>query len=709
MIRFWLEPPFKIVFERPDRDTTSGSRFSTVTYPDRVPPAMVNTMAQATIRVGNPRSVGSWDWSVGCLRSIFGFIDAVPHQIIPPESWDDFVYAHFYWQLNDGPGSHRTRVNQWSCNAKFYAELRRLGLLPCDVMIPPAKVRGGCPEDGISPLGRKKEFVDIPKNLKELSPKHLLAAQGLELDDDVYLLGFQSKLQTANDAILECLKDYWEKLRACHRIGSDLLSSISDNDIAKALLDPEHWKIVADLIKQSSIEGVAWFLALLNHFTFKEYKLTKFTEASIIKLPILANVLYESSTRKKLYSQLTEIAADVAPPVNDKTLPPLELIARLLGTLSGRDCAAACSMLTIWNPGYTPGSTMDAELFTRNGNSYLRYRDISNKYVFSVSKPRARSRKTSLLTDESLEIISDIIECTKKIRDRQIFLRKKNWRKLFLIATSRKIGSLARPASIMAFGSGVTLYSVYEGDLTANGVSRRDFNLSTFRSTQGILSFLEFGSLQKVASVLNNSVAVVRSRYIPIWMQLHWANRTLRILQQKLIIVSTEGSPKLQAAASDFDGQETVREFIVKKMLTDLKRGDALSQLIRERLGKYAPEHLKLTDAFVESEYMYRLDSETLGAMYAYSELREDGITFKVTSPSSKRDILDQDLSALVGLIKMTAQTGLQELSNAEHAILDKIAGDSWTLFERTHEEALRKVPYYKNLFLNKAPQVDEI
>ncbi|MFP3499752.1 hypothetical protein SB759_36640, partial [Pseudomonas sp. SIMBA_059] len=85
-----------------------------------------------------------------------------------------------------------------------------------------------------------------------------------------------------------------------------------------------------------------------------------------------------------------------------------------------------------------------------------------------------------------------------------------------------------------------------------------------------------------------------------------------------------------QAAASDFDGQETVREFIVKKMLTDLKRGDALSQLIRERLGKYAPEHLKLTDAFVESEYMYRLDSETLGAMYAYSELREDGITFKV-------------------------------------------------------------------------------
>jgi hypothetical protein len=233
-------------------------------------------------------------------------------------------------------------------------------------------------------------------------------------------------------------------------------------------------------------------------------------------------------------------------------------------------------------------SLTNADLYTQAGLFYLRARDANGRLVFSVAKARACRRKFSALSLLSAQIITDVIQCTAKIRARLKAAEKRNWRKLFLFASKQQLGSSRNIATTMSqTKNGVSnVYLAIGANLSAASVEEKGFTLSALRTAQALICFLENGSLKMVADLLGNTVRTVRKFYIPSWLIVHWASRIVRMMQQKLIIIATEGSP-WQFEATDFETEEQLRIFITK-MLCSIKHGDAFSQLIVKKLSKYA-------------------------------------------------------------------------------------------------------------------------
>jgi hypothetical protein len=296
----------------------------------------------------------------------------------------------------------------------------------------------------------------------------------------------------------------------------------------------------------------------------------------------------------------------------------------------------------------------------------------------------------------------DVVQATSDIRERQKFFYKRNWRKLFLISTRKQIGSISRPSSIISTGSGITLYSLFEARLKQVEIDQFSFNLSTMRSTQAILCFLKHGSIKMVADLLNNSIQVVKKHYIPLWMMIYWGNRILRTIQQKIIIVATEGSA-WQLEASDFLDAGSLRKFITK-ILREIKNGDAFSEMIRERLGKYSSE--PLAQPYREMKLLIPMGIEELGFLYAYSDVVQPRNTMPVTFDDSTMS--DEQIRSIVELIRQCDRVLDNELSDADYAVLANISGDSLMQFQQTHIAATNRAETLKPMFREKLPIIEQ-
>jgi hypothetical protein len=170
-----------------------------------------------------------------------------------------------------------------------------------------------------------------------------------------------------------------------------------------------------------------------------------------------------------------------------------------------------------------------------------------------------------------------------------------------------------------------------------------------------------------------------------------------------LIVLATEGFA-WQLESTDFNTKERLRTFILK-LLKNLKRGDALSELIRQRLGKYASESVALEQPFREAELLVTIDPYYLAALYAYNELSNSDCHARHCQEESIA-IPEAGISSLVSLITATSTLASEQLSAAETAVIDKMSGDSLFQFQKMHKEAVNLSEEFTRLFALTPPKV---
>lgn len=694
MLTFQVKESAKLVFSWPDVGAAKGFTTRSVKIPGEMDHECVLIISEAVVRRASRLSTESYGGYVHALSRTFRHIDR-SGQKFPPTNWDVFLYEHFSSHIVDTSITYPVRIAEWHKIKDIYNELQRRGFIPANSLIPTASLQGGCHDSAAHPIGYGKENLKIPTSVGELLPKWKLSEHDLELDDDAYISKLREKIKTSANAVVDACSDYWNAMRKCHQIGRDLIDKISDEEIEKVLKSNNFMRDGLHIAHPSQPLGINWFLAVLKHYLKKTNVLTAISSDQLMEIPFFRPIIYVNSTRRLWLHKIREIAGNTKAP--GQTVA--ETLSRLLGLLSPRDCAAACCILISENPSFPPYSLISANLYTQAGKFYLRARSGEKRLIFSVDKPRAGKRKTSQLPPLSAQIVADIIECTEIPRAVLKRQGKSSWRKLFLTANKSQISFPGRAVGkIMAFNKGVTLYSALKKSLIPAGVEDRDFNLSTLRTNQGILVFLEFGSLRKVADTLNNSVQVVRSRYIPPWLIIRWATRAIRRMQQKLIVVATEGSP-WQLDATDFQSADALRTFI-SKMLREIKNGDAFSEIIKKRLGKYATSENSLPTPLADKELLIGIDDKTIAALYTYVDIYPEPITPSIVKSShsdkSTVEMSDSDIRQISSLLMSTASLIDNDLTMAESAIIDKMTGDSVTEFRQLHARAQKEVMRYK-------------
>jgi hypothetical protein len=702
MLRHRVVSPSKVRFESPDRDKIDGWRFTSARIPPGVPQRFLKAIIEAVEKLGGRLAFDAMPKFAAAMSEILAFLTKNDVFVDSSLSWDDILYLHLVEKLQDKKNKHRTRVMQWQNIEKIYKELARFNAIPFDTIVPSGTVRSGCAEDALAPVGHKRKYVDIPITMADLLPKHTLIAQGLELDDDEFIEKLINRLQSGVDVQIELLTNYWDKVISCWKIGKSLLSKVPTSALEERLSNKDFHNNGKHIAHPATPDGMAWFLRGIQYYALNTYELDKLNFNALCKLPFFEELFEIEGIENSILQKLQDVSGVSAPPVCRTNRQPTELISRLLGLLSKRDCAAACCILTLENPSFNADSIANADLYTQNGKLYIKAQTIHQRLIFSVSKPRARKRKVSVLSPLSIRIVMDVIQATSDIRDRQKFFYKRNWRKLFLISTRKQIGSISRPTSIISTGSGITLYSLFEARLKQVEIDKFSFNLSTMRTTQAILCFLKHGSIKMVADLLNNSVQVVKKHYIPLWMMIYWGNRILRTIQQTIIVVSTEGSA-WQLEASDFLDAGSLRKFITK-ILRDLKNGDVLSEMIRERLGKYSSE--PSAQPYREIELLIPMGVNEIGFLYAYSDVVQTSNIKPVTSDDS--ELSDEQIRSIVELIRQCDRILDNELSDAEYAVLAKISGDSLMQFQRIHIAATNRAEALKPIFRERLPNIEQ-
>jgi len=695
MLNHHLAPPNKIVFSWPDRDCLRGFRTSTIHYPE----AMEAEWRDAFIEAFKRRA---WKGSEFCIHpnrkamsSIFKYIGDSESATFPPDNWGNHMHGHFESCLSNITQNPRGRLETWSYSRQIYLELVRLGRVPASAHIPDNKIRGGCLDEPSAPLGANLERLAIPTHLEFVLPKHMLVAKGLELDEDEYLLGIKAKFQQASDAVMAGCIEYWADMKKCHRIGSQLRESISIDEVVRVLNSGNFFNNGMHLAHPDAPEGPAWALAVAHYYLVYRPELSALNNKQLKKTPFFREIMNSHSNAARLSERLQEIAGQM--PLGT---PTTECFTRLLGILSQRDCAVASSILIIENPSFTSMSLTNADLYTQAGHFYLRVRDASGREIFSVAKPRACRRKVSVLSPLSAQVIADVMQFTAMIRVRLKAAGKRNWRKLFLYASKQQFGSSRDIAKSMSNTKNdvSNVYIAISAHISVANIEHKGFTLSALRTTQALVCFLEHGSLKMVADLLGNTVRTVRQFYIPSWLVVHWASRIVRMMQQKLIIIATENFP-WQLDATDFETEEELRIFITK-MICSVKHGDAFSQLIYKKLSKYT--YSDFLRPFMEAEVLIRLDPESIAAIHAYA------IVFNTSSQQGLRKkaiknncapLSNIAISYLSKLMREAINIIDQELSCAETAVMEKIAGDSVAQFKKAHHEAEYRIEYYERVF----------
>jgi len=684
----------KIIFNWDDDETISGSRHTIITTPTWVDESTLAHVAEAIRVLCLTGAQTSYSGHFRAGKYIFRHVIKSALKFPPgADDWGNFILTHYGAHLADESYKPKTRLDHWSAVAFLYKKLQRSGFISEDAFIPNESAKTSDQSQNIQqPLGYESVSAPIPESFEFLLPKKYLVEAGLSLEDDVYLLNLRNTLELRATTIVERSVDYWERMLRCHARGNKLCDSISANKIETVLKNKCFYKDGVHLAHPDSPTGMHWFLAVARYYSEQTDELKSVTFKELKKLPFFKSVIHNSHSRPKITARIWEIAGDDC--VENNTVN--ETFNRLLGYLSPRDCGVACAIIASENPSFNPSSLTNVRLYRQNGKFYLRGNSDTKRITLSVSKPRAQSRKVSVLPPLSVRVVTDVIRCTSMARRRLIYTGRSGWRKLFLISSRQQIGSNTAFAKSLTTNPGLSLHDIYKTELEAVGITPEMVTLYRIRCTQGILEFLRKGSLQAVADLLGNSLQVVRKNYIPEWMVHRWATRFLRTLHQKVILVATEGEP-WQLPASDFTTKEDLQNFI-RRILLGLKKGDALSEVIRTKLGHYSPDSQSVIEMFVERELLFNRSPTSLAAIYAYAEAVE-------RLPAEMKVLIDEGTQlplwvfpTIKDLILQTVELNFDGASNAEIAIADRLAGESLSELRKSHHQAVRLKSNYRPL-----------
>lgn len=704
MLAFRLPADDHLQFFWPDVDTRSGERVYNLDVPAQFTPRHVEDFAQVAADMATGKAVKTYSHFIKPIRATFVFMKENPSVDFPPRDWDDFFDTFFESHLhNKNLGSYKTRISYWQGISNLFETAKSYNLLPSHIVIPSTSVRRGIQSEITKPLTSTSYMVSPPFAKSELLPKKYLANGNLHLQHDEYLLKLKEQMTKASDGVHAACTEYWESMRKCHAIGKSLIAAIPHEEVVRVLETEDFHVNGRHRADPDSPMAINWILAVARHYAIDNHSLSQVSVRALKKTPFFRGV-FQNQKRVGVINLLKEAAAGyvVEQPTANETFN------RLLGFLSPRDCAVACAILIKENPKFTPDAVANCRLYTQNGKFYLRSETELSRITFSVTKPRAGKRKESALSPQSISIMTDVIECTKDLRNRLLVTGHQGWRKLFIVSTRAKIGTSGDVGQSLIGKSGVSVYESMREKLVAAGINKGNFSLGSIRATEGILRFLTTGSIQAVADLLGNSPAVVKSNYIPEWLRYRWDTRGIRMMQQKLIVVATDGTP-WEVLATDMNNAAERDQFI-RNMFLKTRLGDAFSELVNAKFGKTYTSGEGLIKAVVDRELMVVLSPARLAALYRL-ENNAKGSEFSVTSELNSAQneetlrVSDDEKiyvsnTALIELSKMIRKSATMDYdtgSAADRIIADKISGDSFSQFKAMHKSAQEMISNYKD------------
>ncbi len=644
------------------------------------------------------------------LTPLLKFISAkkidLPDKINDSE-WTLFLVNFFIFYLTSTDWSNRsldTRMRGWRNIKSFLNLLKERKVIPLHTPVPKLvdKKQQLAFENTKQYVVGEIESIELCKSsLVEKDLENNKASNKFVLDlsysncTEAFLDNIELDLRFRIDGIQDICARHWDSMKAVHKRGQELIDYIGVDRINHSLKAKDYkfkhietaYKKRIYLTNPNHKDGPAWSLAFLNYILQSTNKLNAISSDSIAKSPFFA----VSCT----------LLANIAKHLNNSENVPeyyaINVLHRHLGILHVTDCAAACVLLTIEHPQITSESIQECKLLSVNNNHYLLTTDNGTNQIFSVDKPRAKTRKRMVLTPRAKDIVNYIIKSTEPIRNIMRRNTDANWRYLFLVSSNGLLRASSNRSITTAINNqnGLSLYRLYGDSFEKIGVSFNSLTLSRVRNTMGIIEWLKTGLMCDASRKLGNSERVCREHYIPPLLLRKWNERLIRRFQQTLILLASPNEPYL-LEGSDFSSISDLVAFITQLVITNKKCSDPISDKIYER---FAPQASELEgEANIDSELGINISPGSLCALYAFSDwakaaLSADELTYKdVLTGISPVTLIH--LSTMLHHI-VAAQTN----DSADSAIKSKIQGDSAVNLQKTHEKALVLLPDYKVRF----------
>lgn len=218
---------------------------------------------------------------------------------------------------------------------------------------------------------------------------------------------------------------------------------------------------------------------------------------------------------------------------------------------------AHATLLIRSHPQITVAFLEDLELYDVNGDDVGFVKGDAGWYLIGAKmrKGPEKARQQVLLNAETAQVVRDVIELTRPLRE---FLRSINddkWRRLMLSTPS--MGSMpvswsgTKHAARHSDWLAKRLVSL-AGMASDEAISLADrFTLKRVRASAGVLVYIETGSVERMARALGHDTwrPQLLDHYLPKPIQEFFVERWIRIFQTGIICEALKGSPCLLEAS----------------------------------------------------------------------------------------------------------------------------------------------------------------
>jgi len=665
----------KILLIIPNPKLRQGYQSLPIHYPENIKHYEAHIFAKALLNTCFGKKLQSN--ILPFVKSHFSHIKKSRIELGKLENWDIHFLDFFRYYLVDNrhtKASTETRLNNWSAGKAYIENLKLLGMIPRNTIIPDSRIkteRSRSAGEDSQVLTGKRKYQNGRVN--QIEQKYLIDFSYAK-SEQIYFDDIKKELlSTANSVQLEA-QDYWRKMKQCHTLGESLIklipSSLLDEQIGKIHKTKSTSPAITPLIIFSTPElTLAWFLACFQRLFLRG-------EIKAISVTDMQNTLYfRNHLNGKHIDFIQRTARQMLNKLVHPKMPFPEVISRLLGMLSARDCAVASAILIDEDCSINPDTLGSAQYQDKDGKGYITVIENSEDVILSLSKDRAVKRFQILIPKVSTQVVLDIIDCTKKIRNHLTPTNPDAANYLFLVATRIGFGPPNNISSQMKGGSGLPWYDYSKDNFEQNKVAKENFNLSAIRSTRGIIVWLETGSVRRMAKALGNTERIVMKSYLPQWLIRKRNERNARIFQQTLILIACAGEPWL-LEASDFHTLADLEQFVLNTLSSDNNQSDLSTELKR----LYQPNNND-DERYCRNSLSLNLSEQSLTALYTYADWA-----------SEEQLLPDNTLRCALVDLAMLLQTTAKQPAETDYKsdiVRSNIQGDSFVDFQALNKKAL--------------------
>jgi len=495
--------------------------------------------------------------------------------------------------------------------------------------------------------------------------------------DAEYLDEIEITLRHRDKVLADTLDDYWLRLVRDYRSGKKMLKQITEADWQQRERSG-NWHVPFSFINGTGIkceqkrvlaspkhpDGHIWALRLMRQELINSDD-TKCLQAKRLQQhPAVMGAFLASNTQTPLtHLQSTSTLS----PAQYAQLSAKKLYLRFLGVLTHCDMAIAMALLIREHANLTPDSLAGAKLLNSYGKSYLLITDVGKPEIFSVDKPRARTRKRVALTPRARRVIRHILLATAPVRALLQRANHPHWRYLFLgyitENSSTKLGHPTRinPRLLHDFHGSYTptLVKLYPA-LTDANLRSNTLNFAKIRNTQGVLAWFEKGSVRAIARRMGNTQKVCIQHYIPEVLIDAWNERIIRRFQNTLLLLAAHDEDWLLDVV-DMPNLAELHRFIAQQVY-ELPAGrspiaDQMQQDFGARFRIDQAEPPTEDAQGTKGQLHLRLSTNSLALLLGYRQWAQKHLSPTVQAqPDRETGLTPRHFIDLAGMLQVAAQ-----------------------------------------------------